>query len=241
MDVKFFSCVAAISLVAGTSRADFVLGSWQTGQAEGWIDNGNSLAITDPANASRYSFVAAGVPGYAQSLQINTPGFNTDLRLNLETVPGAVSAFLANHLLSFTFSAPAAGAATAGYSQIYGVTLNASGYGYNNIPWSLSTATGNTVFNQSGMPNYYYYPNSPFETQTVTIDYSSLLPSITATPSNGYIQIIFNTNTGGGAPANQFLNQVVLSGAVVPEPTTAALLASGAIALLVIRRRISKK
>ncbi len=225
---KVASWATLVGGLALAAQADTIIGSWLDSTAGGWIDWGNGLSITDPANASKYSFVSGAASGYLQSLQISQAGWNQGLALKLEYTPGYRAAFLDNHLLNFTFSVPPAGTNTSGYSQIYALTINASGYGWHDQSWGNATATGSTGNNQSGMPNYYFWNGAGSRSQTVTLDYSSILPSITATPDNGYIELIFTSNTGSGAPNNFFMNNVVLSGGVVPEPTSLALLILGA-------------
>lgn len=196
--------------LATAVEAQTVIGNWQNDSGDGWIDNGNSLSITNAANTNKYQFVTGAVAGYAQSLEINQAGFNQNLEIDLASVPGGKAAFLSNHLLSFTVTFPPASVsgATAGYSQIYNFTLNSAG-GYNNIPWSSFTGNG------GNMPGVGYYPSFPGQTITVTWDYSSLLTN-SAVTNSGYLQISFTSNNGGGAPTNIFMNNVVLSGATVP-------------------------
>jgi hypothetical protein len=181
--------------------------------------------------------VNAGVPGFTQSLQINQSGYGSTLELNLTTIPADISGFLNNHLLSFTFGVPAS-ASTSGYSQVYAMTINAPGYGYNNIPWTSTTSVdiAGTDNNSSGMPNYYWGPAGSLRAETVTFDYSSILPAIQA-GGYSYLQLLFTFNNGGGAPTEMFMNDVVLSGGPVPEPSTLALIGLGAAGLLVVRRR----
>ena len=243
---KISLCLAVFGLTAVNSQAQDVLGSFQ-GSGDptdvGWSDWSSSIAITAtaPPTDNQYSFVAAGVPGYAQSLEITpaNPGYSQNLSYNLNS--SQMAAFYANSYVTFTFSAPAAPqGVTGGYSQIASFYVNAPGWGFTALPWSLSSAQGNTQFNQSGQPTYYYYGGSPFESQTVTINYSSILPQISANP--GYMQFIFLSESGGGAPADYFINNVVLSTApfgvdAVPEPCTMALLGLGAAALTSLRRR----
>lgn len=202
---------AALLLPAG-SPAQVVIGSWQDNDGNGWIDWGNQLSIADAANAGKYSFVPGAVAGYGQSLQIGHSGVNQNLAIKLQDVPGGVAAFLTNHLLTFTYSVPPAGAATAGYSQLYELAVNASGYGFVSQGYANLSATGDTEDNQGNQPNFYFYSGAPARSQVVTLNYSNILSAITATPESGYIELIFSFNTGGGAPTNFFVNNVVLSG-----------------------------
>lgn len=225
-----------ICMAALTVKADVVIGSWQSMTDEGWIDHGNQLSITDPANAGKYSFVTGVVPGYTVSLKITQSGWNQNLRLNLQSIPGLREAFLTNQLLSFTFSVPAAAevGSTSGYSQINAFYLNAEGLGWTSVPWSLATATGWTNNNQAGMPNFYFWENAPARSQTVTIDYSGYLSQIPQTAS--YIEIIFASNNGGGAPNYFYMNDVRLS--QVPEPSVFGLIGIGAlVCAYLIRQR----
>jgi len=244
---KKFQVVAALLIAGfvGTAQAQVVIGDWQGSSDDGWIDWGNqSVGLFDASNNGKYSLASGVVPGYAQSLQITHAGYSQDLALKLEYTPGDMAAFFNNHLLSFTFSVPsyATTGATAGYSQIYAFALNAQGYGFQNISWSspMWSATGNTGNNQNGEPNFYFYSGSSLQTETVTLDYSSLLPTLIAdgnSANSGYIEFIFTSNNGGGAPDYLYMNNVVLSGGLaVPEPASLALVGLGVTALLIRRR-----
>jgi hypothetical protein len=237
------TCLAlgAIGLIAVSAHAQ-VIGGWQGAGDDGWIDWGTQSSIL--SSPSEYSIVSGAVPGYAQSLQITASGYHQDLALKLENTPGDMAAFFANTLLSFTFSVPAS-TSTSGYSQIYALSLNAQGYGFNDLSWSGGTGyswSATDVIgsdnNSSGQPNYYYGP-AGLRSETVTLNYGGLLSTLIAdgnSPTSGYIEFIFASNNGGGAPSDFYINNVVLS--TVPEPTTGALvLAGGAIALFLARRR----
>ena len=238
-------CAGLVGLSVAPSPASYLLGGFQgAGDATdaGWVNGVGGNAITAD---SAMSFVSAGVPGYAQSLQITGSGFGA-ATLELQFSPAQIAAFNANSLLSFTFSVPsyATSGATAGFSQIYSLNINAPGYGYNNVgdggnaasTWGSAnfTATGNTGANQSGEPNFYFYSGSGLMTQTVTFNYSSILPAI-ITGGESYLQLTFTPNNGGGAPDYFYMNNVTL--ASVPEPASMALLGLGGLLGISAMRR----
>jgi hypothetical protein len=188
-----------------------VIGSWQ-GSSDGWIDWGNQLAITDSANMpAKYQFVSGVVPGYGQSLQLSQPGWNQNLAIKLENIPGGMQAFLNNHLLSITWSVPAG--TGGGYEQL-GLFINAQGYGFNLQPGSVMSITGAGSLN-GNTAELDLNAGSPVQTQTVTWDYSSILPAITAGGA-GYIELIFFSNSGGGAPGTFYFNNATFG----PQPFT---------------------
>ncbi len=207
-----------------------LIGSWQgSGSAltragdEGWIDWGNGLSITNPANTNKYQFVTGAVAGYNQSLQISNAGYNQNLAIKLENLSGGKAAFLNNYLLAFTFSVPssAASGSTAGYSQMYQLVVNASGLGFAGQAFSTNTwsETGSTNNDSaSGQPNYYFYGGAPARSQTLVFNYSNILSQITATTNSGYIELIFTFNNGGGAATNYFMNNVELLGSAAQAP-----------------------
>src|ERR1700743_323232 len=123
---RTMAATALLYLVAVTTQAQTVIGSWQNNTGDGWFDAANSLSITNAANVPKYQFVTGVVAGYPQSLEINQEGFNHNLEIDLGALPGGKAAFLANHLLPFTVSFPPASlsGATAGFSQIFNFSFN---------------------------------------------------------------------------------------------------------------------
>ena len=239
------AALLALGLAASSTPAQTVLGSFQ-GSGDptdaGWVDPANSSASITTSAAD--SFPSSVVPGYTQSLQITRSGYNNDLQLQFS--PAQVAAFNANSYLSFTFSVPAAAVngSINGYSQIYSIVLNAQGYGYNGQSWANVSTQGNTGANQAGEPNYYYYSGLAEQTQTVSLDYASVLPAIEA-GGEGYLQLDLIANNGGGAPNYFWINNAVLSTApfgveATPEPTGLALMAMGGLDGMGVWRRRAK-
>jgi len=240
--------LALVALSVASTKAQTVLGGFQSSSDPtdaGWSDwsSGIGITVAAPPTDTQYSFVAAGVPGYAQSLEItpSNPGYSQNLSLNLSS--SQTAAFLANSYLTFTFSAPAW--TSGGYTQITPLIFNTPGLGFGNpVPWSLASSEGNNGNNQSGQPTFYFYNGSPMVSQTVSLNYSSLLASrggpMSASPS--YFQMVFITESGGGAPTDFFINNVELSTSpfgvdAVPEPGTIVLGVIGASSFLLRRRK----
>lgn len=218
---KIVTMAALLGGMTAGAQAQVLLGTFQSATDPtdyGWFDVTSGDSITNDANSS---FVAAGVPGYADSLQITgSGGFGNPSQLELKLSTPQIEALLANSYITFTFAVPAS-SATGGYNQIYNLQFQFwqagynSGYGSTNLPWSNATAQGDTADNSGGQPNYYFpYSGNPAVVyQTVTVNYSSLLPAIQAGLNSGnyYLNIEFQGNTGGGAPLFQDFNDVVLS------------------------------
>ena len=243
--------LAALGFAAG-AQAQYVLGSFM-GSGDptntGWVNGLTGSPVTsDPS----YYFTSGVVAGYTQSLggtvfgHVGGFGYPT---LELQMTPAEITAFNANNLLTFTFSV-ATGGATSGYFQIYNLALNAPGPGYANLAsggngsWAThvvsetgDTGSIQTSGNAQGEPNFYMYNGeNPVVTMTVTLDYSSAKAAIIA-GGESYLDIIFQGNNGGSGQATEFyFNNVYLS---TPEPATGAmLLAGGAMALFLARRRV---
>jgi hypothetical protein len=256
LSFAFVAILGATSVTKGQTLLGGFQGASDPTDA-GWTDLQTSAPITTD---SLSSFPNAGVPGYTQSLQIVnqglSPGFGNPSSLQIQLSPTQIAAFNANSWLTFTFSATT-GSATGGYNQLYNIALNATTYGYNNLvsggnaaaTWGVLSESeslagvGNSQ-NQNGMPNFYLYGGDPaLDSEVVTVNYSSVLPAIEA-GGEGYVQIDFQGNVGGGAPGNQIFNNVVLSTAPfgvdsVPEPATLGILGLSAMGLMARRRRLA--
>jgi hypothetical protein len=196
-----------------------VLGSFQGAsdpKNAGWTNVNTGDPITTDTEDS---FVAAGVSNCPLSLQVagngsgGTVGGAGQPNLELGLSSSQVAAFFTNTWVTFTFSAPAANSESAGYLQMYNFIVNAPGWGFTALPWSLAEAAGNTGNNSSGMPEFNFSSGSPsgVQHQTVSINYSSILSSITGHPTPSYLQLEFQGNSGGGAPDYFWLNNVELS------------------------------
>ncbi len=207
--LKYITALALVS-VCVSARAQVLLGSFQ-GAGDplnaGWSNPNTANPITSD---SGMSFVAAGVPTYPESLQVTgTAGsFGSD-SLMLTFSPAQVAAFNTNSWITFTFSVPAW--TNGGYSQIYNLAFNATGYGYNNHPWTTMVASGTTNNNSAGNgPNFYFYNGVPMQTQVVSVNYTDVRSAIIASGETN-LQMTLQGNQGGGAPAFIFINAVGLS------------------------------
>jgi len=217
MSKKLISLCIVLALV-GTSYGVARIGNWEN-NANGWIDWGNLKNIGDPCNMptqhapgkAGYQYATIGATVGSNSIKVTQTGWGQSLSIKLQNV-GMVDQFLANdHLvIDYTVAAGTQG----GWNEIYRVSLNAPGYGFHDLQ------TG-TVF------HYDFWAGSAQRTNTVVIDYSAALPSITLPP--GYVEFIFALNSGGGQPDFYFDNAML-----APEPATIALLGLGG---LLLRRR----
>ncbi len=88
--------------------------------------------------------------------------------------------------------------------------VTAADQGPDNFTANGFTTTGSTGNNSGGgTPNFYFYASAPARSQVVTWDYSSIKASILS-GSLSYVQLIFVFQSGGGAPTNVLLNNVIL-------------------------------
>jgi len=221
--------LAAIGLTAGSSQAQTVIGNWEGGSSDGWIDWNDLNSVTNDAGSttSAYSFSSFGAVLGSSSLCVSNKagGFSQTLAIKLEYQPGLTDAFLTNQLLSFTWRVPAGKPTDSGYTEIYNITINASGYGWNDQSWANGTVSGNGSGGNGAKPQIGFWGGCPVQTQRVTLNYSSVLPLITSPlPTNGFIEIIFGLN-GDGTHDVFYFDDVTLSQTsappVYPPPTMA--------------------
>jgi hypothetical protein len=120
---------------------------------------------------------------------------------------------MANSIFSIDITVPANHVAGGGWTEIYSVTLNAEGWGWNDI--------ATPVVHQFG-----FWDSSPAQTYTVSFDYSAAKVGMPTVP--GWVEIIFSTNSDG-THTNLYFDNAQLT---VPEPATLTLLGLGAVAML---------
>ncbi len=212
-----YRIIAVMALLLGWTavvEAQTVIGSWQNNTGDGWTDN-SSVSITNTTiYPNKYEFETGVVAGYPQSLGLHETGFgNTRLMINLTSIPGAVAAFTNGTQLQFTFSCPPDTGAGAGFMQLVQFQRNSPGSGFQQITgsWAANgfSETGSTGNDSGGQPIFFFFASSPARSQVVTWDYTSVKSNIMSA-GIGYLQLTFVFQTGGGAPTNVLMNNVVL-------------------------------
>jgi hypothetical protein len=227
----------ATILVAAAPGYATIIGNWESGTAEGWIDWGNGQA---PLAAPRHGFNSIGATVGTGAVQFNLPGPATytqwaAIKLQSNGIADYRPDFLGSSLLKVDITLVAADMAAAPPNNDYasiGLIVNADGYGFTGQgnPLSVTPFTGHNgdnTFNPSSLPA------GSSQTSTWTWDiadtHDGVGSEIAANPS--YIELIFETYSNG--VVKYHIDNVRL----VPEPASLALLACVPAVLLAVRRR----
>ena len=208
-------------LASNASAALQVIGDWENSgnsnpavASDDWLDWGSQVYVT--SMPSRYSFsTTTGVALGSTSLHVTATGYAQDLAIKLQDYPAdpvanhpsLMPAFFSNRALAIDITYPAQNA-TGGYQQIYGVALNADGYGFIE-QGSSNPLPGTMVGYGDGQGGALATPDHTF---TLVINYGSHLdvgggPIITSGPTAAtYAEFIFATNGDSSHPDFYFDN-----------------------------------
>jgi hypothetical protein len=196
------ACLSA----AAAHAAITVVGNWEGGSGDGWIDWGNQQSITadvnklDPDNGfyGQYNFSSTtGVTIGSSSVHVmSLVGADQDLSIKLQNTPLAGSptgdergAFFTNRAFAIDITYPAQ-SLSSGYQQLYEVALNTEHYGYHSQYGGTVPVPGTGVL--------YGAPTSDY-TYTLVLNYSSYLDVnggliVTSGTPDGWVELIFATN-----------------------------------------------
>jgi hypothetical protein len=217
--------VLVLSFVC-TSYADTVIGDWENGSYDSWIDWGAGQASIESIGAPKYTFSPIGATLGNSALKVSPgSGWQQNLSISLADI-GGLEAFMANKAFSIdvTYNSADWDPATT-FAQVYQVSFNNNGYGWNDVGGAAaSTGMNGVVFTDTlnpDSPGAIPLVNPGIEGTTVTgtwtWDYSGVLDRFTLPDTDAYIQIVIATNSDG-AGAYYFDNARLTGAEPEPEP-----------------------
>ena len=236
--------VAAVATFGSSAHAAITtVANFEDGTTDGFGTATNSGITKNTFSSPTSATITLPTTGgdTTHVLDLTASGFNGGLSSGATlgfdfAANGLTSTFLADDILTFNWEVPPS-SATAGYSQLYNIILNAPGGGFTTVGGSGGTTS--PLATTTGTVNQGLFAGFASPVNTVSINYDNYKAAILAnTTTPGYIQFEIQTNNGGGAPADIYFDNFTLStSAAVPEPTTAAALGATAVGGLLARRR----
>jgi hypothetical protein len=230
--------VALQSLAPSRALGDVVIGNWESGAPEGWIDwSGGQTPLAPP----RFNFNGIGATNGVGAIQFNLPGggFTQWAALKLQMGSNGVDEWRDDFLASakvavdITLVASEQTVNPANDFANIGLVVNADGYGFTSQgnPESVTPFTG---YNGGGGNSF--NPQLLVGTQTTTWIWDILdthdgaAPDIVQ-PNPNYIELIFDTFSNGGVVYH--IDNVRL----IPVPEPGAVAGAAAIELAALARR----
>lgn len=252
-------CVASLISI-GHAAADTIIGNWESGTPEGWIDWGSGQA---PIAGPRFSFLQPDANGASLgtgAIRFNLPfgGYTQWLAVRLQNdpptpQPNGVSEwrddFMAYNKMSvdFTFVPGDMTNAAGNDFATIGLNVNADGVPFGGIGGTGNPISASAFVSQNGANSNSFNPLTLI--QNGTVQHSTWVYDIgqyhDGNPGNGelanqpfpnYIELIFDTYSNGGV--RYHVDNIRFFDAVVPEPGSLVLMGLAVPALLCcIRRR----
>ena len=229
--------VALVLFLTSAVRAQTVIGNWESGTPEGWLDWGSAQA---PMAPPRFTFNSIGATLGTGAVQFNHPNGNYTqwAALKLQQAGNGVDEwrddFLNSAQLAVDITLVRDEMAPGNDFANIGVFVNGDGYGFTNQgnPQSVTPFAGYNGGNA-------FNPQNLVGTQTSTWvwdiadTHDGVAPDIVANPN--FIEIIFETFSNGGVVYH--IDNVRL---IVPEPASMGLAFIG-VAIVGLRHRRSGK
>ncbi len=213
--VIYLTSVLVLSVIS-TGYADVVIGDWEDGSYDGWIDWGAGQATIESIGEPKYTFSPIGATLGSSALKVSPgSGWQQNLSISLADI-GAMDAFAANKAFSIdvTYNSADWDPGTT-YAQVYQVSFNSDGFGWHDVGGAAAPeGTAGVVFidtlnpeNPGAIPLIDPGTEGTTITGTWTWDYSGVVEQF-ENPS--YIQIVIATNSN--APGAYYFDNARLVG-----------------------------